>query len=267
MSKTMGRWSPCRVGNSGEWKEVKSAVLFTNDKHLRRTKEKRGEISEARYVSVLGNQKEFKKVLKPALKVANAFAASIVIWLADGAKGNWNLASLLCPRAIQILDWFHAIEHVADCAKLLFGEGDACAELFRRRVQELLLSGQIQQCISELKDCIEDAPSGAPLQSLTKLIGYYRQNQKRMRYDEYLQKGWLIGSGVIESAHRHVIHARMKRAGQHWGERGGRRMARMRAAYRTAGPDRFFDAIHWAHRETSRNARVLKPTKRRASNR
>ena len=87
------------------------------------------------------------------------------------------------------------------------------------------------------------------------------------RYDAYLEQGLLIGSGPIESAHRHVIQRRMKQAGQHWEERGGRRMARMRAAYRTAGPRRFFEAIHWANRETMRKGRMAKPTKRRASNR
>lgn len=252
---------------TGEWKEVKSAVLFTKDKHLKGTEKKRGEILEARYVSVLGNQEEFKKVLEPALKVANAIAAAVVVWLADGAKGNWNLARRLCPRAIQILDWFHAVEHAVHVAKLLFGEDDPHVELFRHRVEELLLAGQVKECIKELQSCIELAPHGLALKALTELIGYYRSNQSRMRYDFYRANGWLIGSGVIESAHRHVIHARMKRAGQHWGELGGRRMARMRAAYRTAGPDRVFAAIHWAHRETLRNGRLPKPLKRRASNR
>jgi hypothetical protein len=193
--------------------------------------------------------------------------AALVVWLADGARGNWALASKLLPRALQILDWYHAIEHASDCAKLLFGEADACVSLFTQRVQQLLLSGQIKQCIKELQATIEFAPSGAPLKALTELIGYYRENQRRMRYDEYLRRGLLIGSGPIESAHRHVIHRRMKQAGQHWGERGGRRMARMRAAYRTAGPKRFFEAIHWANRQTMRTGHLPKPMKRRASNR
>jgi hypothetical protein len=212
---------------TGEWKEVKSAVLFTSDKHLKGTKQRRGQITDARYVSVLGDQEEFTKVLKPALLVANAAQATVVAWLADGARGNWNLASKLCRRAIQILDWFHAIEHAADCAKLLLGEGDACAELFRQRVGHLLMSGQVKLCIQELGACIEFAPSGQPLKALTELIGYY----------------------------------------QHWGQRGGRRMARMRAAYRTAGFDRFFDAVHWAHRETTLYRYLPKPAKQRASNR
>lgn len=252
----------------GEWKEVKSAVLFTSEGHVRGDEAKsRGQILDARYVSVLGNQEAFKKVLRPALKLANAMQSAVVVWLADGAKGNWALAQQLCPRAIQILDWFHAVEHSVHVAKLLFGESDVRVEWFQLRVEELLGKGQIKLLLRELRECIELAPSGAPLKALTELIGYYRSNQKRMRYDVYRAKGWLVSSGVIESTHRHVIQARMKRAGQHWGQRGGRQMARMRAAYKTAGPDRFFDAIHWAHRETMLHGRLPKPLKRRASNR
>jgi hypothetical protein len=252
---------------NGEWREVKSAVMFNDDEHLRGSEKVRGEILKARYVSVLGSQEEFQQKLKPALKVINAISAAVIIWLADGAKGNWSLASLLCPRAIQILDWFHAIEHASDCAKQLFGDGDACVELFRQRIQNLLLAGDVKRCIRELLDCVEHTEHPWQVKAINDLVGYYRSNQKRMRYDVYVANGWLIGSGAIESAHRHVIQARMKLAGQHWGELGGRRMARMRAAYRTAGPKRFFDAVHWAHRETASGARVPKPMKRRASNR
>jgi hypothetical protein len=252
---------------TGEWKEVKSAVIFSDDKHVKGTAERRGQISEAHYVSVLGDQEAFSKVLAPTLQVMNAARATVVVWLADGARGNWALAWRLAPRAVQVLDWFHAVEHASDCAKLLFGEGDPCVRLFTQRVEQLLISGQVKQCIKQLQDTIEFAPGGAALKSLAELISYYRENQRRMRYDDYLQRGLLIGSGVIESAHRHVIQRRMKQAGQHWGERGGRRMARMRAAYRTAGPARFFNAIHWAYRETMRSRRIAKPAKRRASNR
>ena len=252
---------------NGEWKEVKSAIIFTDDKHVKGTEQRRGQISDAHYVSVLGDQAAFTKVLKPTLQVMNAMRAAMVVWLADGARGNWALASKLAPRAIQILDWFHAIEHASNCAKLLFGDEDSCVPLFTERVTHLLLTGQVKECIKELQATIELAPSGAPLKSLTELIGYYRENQRRMRYDEYLRRGLLIGSGAIESAHRHVIQRRMKNSGQHWGERGGRRMARMRAAYRTAGPARFFAAIHWAHRETMLKPRIAKPMKRYASNR
>ena len=81
---------------------------------------------------------------------------------------------------------------------------------------------------------------------------YYRVNAQRMKYRLYRESRFPIGSGAVESAHRHVLQIRMKRAGQHWAMRNARRMARLRAAYRTAGPLDFHPAIQRAHRETRR---------------
>ena len=65
----------------------------------------RGHLSRARYVSVLGPQEEFKEEMRAALEVENASGAMRVVWLADGAPGNWLMASLPCPRAIQVPDY------------------------------------------------------------------------------------------------------------------------------------------------------------------
>ncbi|MBL8950002.1 MAG: hypothetical protein JNK82_04440 [Myxococcaceae bacterium] len=80
---------------------------------------------------------------------------------------------------------------------------------------------------------------------LNQLVGYYRTNAKRMRYTEFREQGLPIGSGIVESAHKHVLQSRMKQAGQRWSILRGRRMVELRALYRTAGPRRF----HWAIRE------------------
>ena len=66
-----------------------------------------------------------------------------------------------------------------------------------------------------------------------------------MRYTLFLEQGLPIGSGIVESAHKHVLQVRMKRAGQRWSMAGARQRARLRALYRTAGPARF----HWALRK------------------
>jgi hypothetical protein len=74
-----------------------------------------------------------------------------------------------------------------------------------------------------------------------------------MKYRLYREDRLPIGSGAVESAHRHVLQTRMKRAGQHWAMRNARRMARLRAAYRTAGALRFYGAIRRAHWDTVTN--------------
>jgi hypothetical protein len=249
------------------WKEVKTAVLFREEKHLRGDEETRGAIEEARYVSVLGGQDEFKATLESALKSENAPCARAVVWVADGAKSNWLLARMTCPKAIQILDWYHAVENAASCAATLFGEQSALAQMFVASVRAMLWEGQVDNLLTELKGARRVAQTSDERKALSALIGYYGENAKRMDYARFRERGLLIGSGIVESAHRHVIHTRMKKAGQHWSQTGGRRMARMRAAYRTAGPARFYRAIRWAHRQTMAARPVCKPAKRYASNR
>ena len=91
------------------------------------------------------------------------------------------------------------------------------------------------------------------LEAIDALVRYYRENAHRMKYRLYRAHGLPIGSGAVESAHRHVLQIRMKRAGQHWRLRNARRMAHLRAAYRTAGATRFYAAIQRAHRDTEQN--------------
>lgn len=250
----------------GKWNEVKVGVLFRGEDHLRREKGKRGALTRARYTSVLGEQEEFKAEMAAAYSVENGIGAERVVWLGDGALGNWNLASLISPKAIQILDWTHALENGMKCAKVLLGEGDACLPLWQQRLSDLLWSGDIEQILSELNEC-RRGTTGGGLDAIEDLARYYRTNKDRMRYCAFVAAGFLIGSGIVESAHRHVIQTRMKRSGQHWGHKGGRQMARLRAAYRTSGPETFYAAIRWAHRQTHRAQLPLRPVKRRASNR
>jgi hypothetical protein len=119
------------VSTRDGWKEVKTAVMFRDNERVASQEKIRGFIECARYVSVLGGQEQFKLSVRNALRSENAGCAKKVAWIADGAAGNWKLASMVCHKAIQILDWYHAIEHASDTAKILFGEGDACAVISR----------------------------------------------------------------------------------------------------------------------------------------
>jgi hypothetical protein len=251
----------------GEWNEVKLGVLFRDDNHLSGREAKRGVITRARYVAVLGEQEQFKAELREALDVECASAARRVVWLADGALGNWSLASVLAPRAIQILDFQHAIEHGVGCARILLGEGNPYLPLWQERIDTMLKSGQLRSIVAELIECAALVSNPFEKKAINNLVRYYFHNRHRMKYDRFLRLGFLIGSGVVESAHRHVIQQRMKRAGQHWSLQGGSRMARLRAAYRTGGPHRFYASVHWAQRVSAQAGALLRPQKRRASNR
>jgi len=89
-----------------------------------------------------------------------------------------------------------------------------------------LRAGKVEEVIARLQRL---RPQTAELrESLQALIGYYRENATRMRYDEYLRLGYGIGSGAVESAHKQVVHARLRQAGMRWSEAGARRLLALR---------------------------------------
>ncbi|MCP4448631.1 MAG: hypothetical protein GY811_25335 [Myxococcales bacterium] len=87
---------------------------------------------------------------------------------------------------------------------------------------------------------------GKKRKAVRALKRYYSNHQHRKRHRYFRDVGFMIGSGLLESGHRHVLQKRMKRAGQHWSQPRAEQMAHLRAAYRTAGPRKFYDAIRRA---------------------
>lgn len=226
------------------WKEAKVGVIYRHDPVT-----KAPIPNTARYVAVVNGLGEFAPVFEDALKVEKADEVYTVLWLGDGAIHNWRLAEQLLPNAIQILDWYHAVKHAVDCGKVLLGEESSLLPLWQQRAEALLAAGDPAALIAELMECVALLPRRGRLECLTALddlIRYYRTNAHRMRYAAFREAGWPIGSGAAESAHRHVLQVRMKRAGQRWAMPNARRMAGLRAAYRTAGPLDFYDAIRRA---------------------
>jgi hypothetical protein len=230
----------------GSWKEAKVGVLVDGENYIAGRAGKRGQVMQARYVSVWGEQSEFKELMRHALDAQRWQRYEQVVWLGDGLPSNWILADTTCPTAVQILDPGHAIENAMKCGRMLLGEGHSLLEDWQKRIEQLLNAGDMDVMVRELMECLAETSTDKQLEALDDLVRYYRNNQERMAYPFYRSQGWIVGSGMVESAHRHVLEVRMKRAGQHWSERHGRQMVRLRSAYRTAGPKRFHDAINRA---------------------
>ncbi len=222
------------------WKEAKVAVVARGESIIPDKT-----VLEPRYVAVLGGQDEFRVALKAALDAESADEVMNIVWLGDGAAENWTLASQLCPFATQILDLIHAVQNGMVCGKKLLGDNDPGLADWQTRIRQLIDANSPDAAIRELLDCLPFTTTDEELAALDSLARYYRNNEKRMRYPEFREAGLPIGSGIVESAHKHVLQARMKQAGQRWSMLRGRRMVQLRALYRTAGPRRF----HWAIRE------------------
>ena len=249
------------------WKEVKVGMVFRVENHVSNQEAKRGQITEARYVAVLGGQEEFRSKLDSAIR-AECRKPKRTLWMGDGALGNWRLARELVPaRRVDILDWKHAMNHSNDCAKIVLESFESLVDDWQRSVSHMLRYHEPGDVLDELRQCLELAETPEETAALEDLLRYYGNNETRMRYRHFRELGYPISTGPVEAAHKHVIQKRMKMTGQRWSLPRGKRMARLRAAYSTAGPQRFHRAIRLAAQATRRHPKEPFHVKRKASNR
>ncbi len=238
-----GSMLPTR-GEEG-WREAKVAVISREEVDPLGQQSPPEQV-QARYAAAVGPPEQLQEELAAALVAHGAAKAQRVAWLGDGAPWVWKLAEQLCPQATQVLDWRHAQQHVVECGKALFGETDACLPVWRDTAERLLWQGRTEELLRELEACLFLCGTAEEKDAIMALKRYCKNNEQRMRYATFREAGLPVGSGIVESAHRHVLQQRMKRAGQHWVPKRAHRMSRLRAAYRTAGPKRLHGAIYAA---------------------
>jgi hypothetical protein len=223
------------------WREIKLCTVYRQEHHGRVGS--RGMLSQARYVAEMGNTDKLRDAALEALTRERAWEAAKAAWLGDGAPCNWTLAEEVLPDAIQILDWGHAIEHATNCAKEVLGEQEAgLIEIWQRTVERLLAESRLDEAFVQIDAC-RFLARGPAREALADLSRYYQTNRHRMDYKRYRAEGLPIGSGAVESAHRHVLQHRMKLAGQHWDPVKATAMAKLRAAQSTVGPAKLYAAV------------------------
>ena len=214
-----GSMVPIRGTKERDFKEVKVGLVYSSDDIIiRKTKkgEKSVDIKNKCFISSIGEGVEpFKQMLYAAAREKGYCTAETVVIISDGAPWISNMRHGFFPKAIHILDWYHAIDHLWKTAHVLFGETNTTAcEQWVLPLKELLWNGGVNAVIEELE---RQAFSRKKHQSeLLHLRGYYVSNRENMRYDEYRDKGYSIGSGAIESAHKYIVASRLKQAGMRW---------------------------------------------------
>ena len=130
--------------------------------------------------------------------------------LGDGAKWIWNLASAHFPGAIQIVDRFHAKQHLSKVAKSIYGAGSDLGEQWARARYDELDAGDIEAVLSALR---VHSPKD---DDARKCAAYVDGNRARMRYAEFRAAGLCTSTGVVEAGCKTAIGTRCKRAGMHW---------------------------------------------------
>jgi len=148
-----------------------------------------------------------------------------VVVIGDGAVWIWNLAQLHFPGALQIVDYYHAAEHLWQLARVLFRQDDGLRKVWCDRMKDSLWAGDIEQLIGKL---LAMPLTGADKQARDKEVAYYETNKERMRYATFRAKGLFIGSGVIEAGCKSLVGQRLKRSGMRWTVNGANAILALR---------------------------------------
>jgi hypothetical protein len=156
-----------------------------------------------------------------------------VLVLGDGARWIWEQAAEQFGARVEIVDHFHAAEHLHALGRVLFGDGAAAARWADARSRDLLGWGVVP-VLAALRAAT--APTAAARAILRTERGYFRANAERMAYPEFRLDGLPIGSGAIESAADHLVQRRLKRAGMRWSEPGADAVLALRARLRSGRP-------------------------------
>ena len=130
--------------------------------------------------------------------------------LGDGAPWIWNLAADLFPQARQIVDRFHAKEHLSNLAKTLYGPADPRAPAWARRRHQELDTGRFRALLAAVR---RHAPTW---EDARRTLHYFQTNRHRIRYPEFHAQGLCTSTGVVEAGCKVAIGTRLKRAGMHW---------------------------------------------------
>ncbi len=181
-----------------------------------------------------GPRKDFEPYAAQAGMRMGFMDAERTLFIADGARHNWELAMTHFPGAVQILDYYHAAEHLAEFCHLL-PASDRDKQV--RKWKTLLYTGEPLQLIVEMKRAVwklSDTDAGC------KHITYFQNNKKRMDYGRYRACHWPIGSGSVEGQCKFVVGRRFKGNGMRWRPYDNDCVLRARLAVLNGDLDRYF---------------------------
>lgn len=197
-------------------REVKLGVLFTQAR-LDEAGHPIRDPGSSSYLATLEAVEHFGALVYAEARRRGSETAKQLVVLGDGAPWIWNLADLHFPTATQIVDLYHAREHVHELGALVApalgadGTGwlaERLAELDRGDVPALLAAARTL----ELPE--------APGREVERALGYFETNARRMRYAHFRALGHFVGSGAVEAGCKAVVGQRLKLSGMRWSVRG-----------------------------------------------
>ncbi len=182
-----------------------------------------GHIESSLFTAHLGTVADFTAKFRPHLDVHKRLGADLV-FISDGAIWLRHLMATHYPQATMILDFWHLMSYIGQVGVAAYRtkkSQDAWIE--EQRI--LLLNSDLDRVLAHIKALRIKADLRESVSA------YLEANRDRMDYAQYQERGLLIGSGAIESAHRTVVQKRLKRSGQRWSLVGAQQVLNLRVSF------------------------------------
>ena len=210
------------------WKEFKVGVVSTLVPPQNQAENEAAITHDPHYTAVLGDVEQFAPALW-ALAVEHAvpYAGHVVV-TADGAAWIWRLSADLFPCSTQIVDYYHATQHLAEAAQALYPTDTEAAKRFTNAGKDWLLTDEVWKISAALRAA-----------NLPQHAAYFEEHRYRMVYAMFRAQGYPIGSGAIESGVKQFKH-RLAGPGMRWSRPGVERML----VIRSAALDDSFDQLY-----------------------
>ncbi len=227
-------------GQPAHTREVKLGCVFTQTNTQLDRRPVRDEESTS-YVAAIETAERFGLRLYTEVWRRGWSRAQKKVVLGDGAVWIWNLADQHFPGAIQIVDLFHARQHLWELSAKLFPGDDKARKRWLAPRLERLENGRIETLVKMLRAVPPDSVELAKI--VHNEAEYFERNAARMHYPAFRAQGLFVGSGVVEAGCKTVIGSRLKCSGMFWTVRGANAIIALRCCRLSR---RFED--YWADR-------------------
>jgi len=193
------------------------------------------------YAGAIETAEEFgKRLCVEAWKRGWSRAVKKVV-IGDGAEWIWNLADPYFPGAVQIVDLYHARQHLWDLARRLYPNADAEQKAWIKVHQKRLLDkGKIEKLVVALRSI--QSTNSELLEKVRTEADYFARNTERMRYPKFRRQHLFVGSGVIEAGCKTVIGSRLKQSGMFWTVRGANAILALRCCHLNGRMEDYWEA-------------------------
>jgi hypothetical protein len=213
------------AGQPARTREVKLGCVFTQTRVDEQGWPVRDEASTS-YVAAIETAEDFGLRLYTEAWNRGWSRADKKVVLGDGAVWIWNLADQHFANAIQIVDLYHARQHLWELASQLLANDPQARKRWAKRLEHKLNRGKLEALVKTFREFPPPNPELARL--LSNEAEYFERNAERMRYPQFRAQGLFIGSGVVEAGCKTVVGARLKQSGMFWTVRGANAILALR---------------------------------------